>query len=275
MEERKIIKKRVKRITISKNQDVYDITTESNHNFFANGCLVHNCAEIFLRPKQFCNLTEVVVRPGDTLNTLQEKVKYATILGIMQSTLTKFNFLDVDWQKNCEEERLLGVSLSGIMDHNILSNEKKPERMEDWLNAMKETSINIAKKWSKALGINMPTAITAIKPSGCTLPETEIRTYDGDMSLKDIFEYGGVDLDQIPESADSAWIEPTENILVYDENNELKKITNFFVNGMAVVYDVEDENGQVWTFTGNHKLKTVNGWKRVDELTDNDDIISF
>jgi len=124
------------------------------------------CAEIFLRSKQFCNLSEVIVRPQDTLNSLQEKVKFATILGILQSTLTDFHFIDEDWKKNCEEERLLGVSLSGIMDHPVLSNEKKPERMEDWLVAMRETAINVAKKWSKALDINMPVAITCTKPSG-------------------------------------------------------------------------------------------------------------
>lgn len=128
--------------------------------------LINPCGEIFLRPKQFCNLSEVIVRPNDTLNTLQEKVKYATILGVLQSTLTDFNFLDDEWKKNCEEERLCGVSLSGVMDHHVLNNEKKSERLTDWLNAMKETSINVAKKWSKELGINMATAITAIKPSG-------------------------------------------------------------------------------------------------------------
>jgi ribonucleoside-diphosphate reductase alpha chain len=124
------------------------------------------CSEIILRPNQFCNLSEVVVRYSDKLNDLTEKVKFATILGVLQSTLTDFKFLDEDWKKNCDEERLLGVSLTGIMDHPVLSNEKKAEKASDWLESMKTTAINIAEKWSRNLGINMPAAITAIKPSG-------------------------------------------------------------------------------------------------------------
>lgn len=166
MEKRKTIKKRIKKITISKNQDVYDITTEKNHNFFANDCLVHNCAEIILRPNEFCNLSSVIIRPNDKLADLCEKVKMATVLGILQSTLTKFVFLRKEWEENTKEERLLGISLTGMMDHKILSNEKNPERMEDWLSTMKETAIKTAKKWSKALDISMPTATTCVKPEG-------------------------------------------------------------------------------------------------------------
>lgn len=128
------------------------------------GC--NPCSEIILRPDEFCNLSEVVVRYNDTLNDLTEKVKYATILGMLQSTLTDFHYLDQTWKLNCEEERLLGVSLTGVMDHPVLSNEKKAERLEDWLTAMKGTAIRVAKKWSKHMDINMPAAITAVKPSG-------------------------------------------------------------------------------------------------------------
>ncbi len=124
------------------------------------------CSEIILRPDGLCNLTEVIVRPKDTLNDLTEKVKFATILGILQSTLTDFSFVNENWKKNAEEERLLGVSLTGIMDHPILSNEKKADRLEDWLTAMRDTAIKVAKKWSKAMEINMPAAITCVKPSG-------------------------------------------------------------------------------------------------------------
>ena len=89
---------------------------EHNYEFGTNPC-----SEIILRSKQFCNLSEVVVRPTDTLDTLKEKVRKATILGTLQSTLTNFRYLSRDWKKNTEEERLLGVSLTGIMDHPVLS----------------------------------------------------------------------------------------------------------------------------------------------------------
>ena len=130
---------------------------------------VNPCGEIILRSKQFCNLTEVIVRSTDTLAQLCQKVKYATILGCLQSTLTNFYFLSDEWKKNCEEERLLGVSLTGLMDHPILQKTELGDSLlapQEWLQVMKQVAIDTAKEWSKALGINMPAAITCVKPSG-------------------------------------------------------------------------------------------------------------
>ena len=124
------------------------------------------CSEIILRPYQFCNLSEVVVRPEDTLNTLKEKVKTAAILGTLQATLTNFRYLRKIWQDNTEEEALLGVSLTGIMDHPIMSGRKKQAELKQWLTELKEEAIETNKKWAKRLGINVSTAITAVKPSG-------------------------------------------------------------------------------------------------------------
>lgn len=128
------------------------------------GC--NPCSEIILRPNSFCNLTEVVVRPNDTLHSLCEKVKLATLLGIIQSTFTDFPFIDASFQHNCDEERLLGVSLTGVCDHPVLSNFLEEKRLADWLNTMKLTAIESATKYSKVMGIKMPAAITCIKPSG-------------------------------------------------------------------------------------------------------------
>lgn len=124
------------------------------------------CSEIILRPYQFCNLSEVVVRPEDTLKTLKEKVKTAAILGTLQATLTNFRYLRKIWQDNTEEEALLGVSLTGIMDHPIMSGRKKQAELKQWLTELKEEAIETNKKWAKRLGINVSTAITAVKPSG-------------------------------------------------------------------------------------------------------------
>lgn len=124
------------------------------------------CSEIILRPYQFCNLSEVVVRPTDTLSDLKRKVRTAAILGTLQATLTDFRYLRGIWKKNTEEEALLGVSLTGIMDHHLLSGRGDRDVLRQWLNEMRKEAISTNKKWADKLGINASTAITAIKPSG-------------------------------------------------------------------------------------------------------------
>lgn len=143
------------------------------------------CSEIILRSKQFCNLTEVVVRPEDDWDTLKRKVQYASILGTLQSTLTNFRYLSKAWKKNTEEERLLGVSLTGIMDHPVLSGTDlgnldgfldfvyPDDITATWhfdlpliLQELKEVAIETNKEWADKLGIPASTAITCVKPSG-------------------------------------------------------------------------------------------------------------
>ena len=121
------------------------------------------CSEIILRPYQFCNLSEVVVRNEDTLLDLKRKVRMATILGTFQSTLTNFKYLRKIWTQNTEEERLLGVSLTGIMDHPVLS---KTVDSGKWLEKMKEEAIRTNQEFAALLGISQSAAITCVKPSG-------------------------------------------------------------------------------------------------------------
>lgn len=122
------------------------------------------CAEITLRSAGLCNLTEVVIRYEDTLADLLEKVRVATIMGTYQSMLTDFRHVRSLWKKNQEEERLLGVSLTGIMDHPVLS--QTNSLAVAWLKAMKEQAIETNKEWAAKLGINQSVAITTVKPSG-------------------------------------------------------------------------------------------------------------
>ena len=129
------------------------------HNFGTNPC-----SEIILRSNQFCNLSEVVVREKDDLTSLKKKVKIATIIGTLQSTLTDFRYLRVRWKRNTEEESLLGVSLTGIMDHYLLS--KPTTDLEKWLTEMKDVSIKTNQEWADRLGVNQSVAITCVKPSG-------------------------------------------------------------------------------------------------------------
>ena len=122
------------------------------------------CSEIILRPNQFCNLTEVVCRNGDTKTTLRNKIKLATILGTIQSTLTNFGYLRKRWINNTEEERLLGVSLTGIMDCELLNG--TTEKLPNTLEYLRNVAIETKKEWAKKLGIPQSTAITCVKPSG-------------------------------------------------------------------------------------------------------------
>jgi ribonucleoside-diphosphate reductase alpha chain len=132
---------------------------DSNYEFGTNPC-----SEIILRPYQFCNLTEVVVRAEDTVDTLSEKIRIATILGTFQSTLTHFPYLRKIWVKNTEEERLLGVSLTGILDNEWMGTvcEDTAAKLEQ----LKQVAVDTNKALSAELGIPQSTAITCVKPSG-------------------------------------------------------------------------------------------------------------
>ena len=123
------------------------------------------CSEIILRPYQLCNLTEVVIRNDDTEATLARKIRIASILGTFQSTMTNFPYLRKIWQKNTEEERLLGVSFTGIYDSPIMNNPEDPD-LPERLQRLKQVAIDTNKEWSEKLGINQSTAITCVKPSG-------------------------------------------------------------------------------------------------------------
>ena len=129
------------------------------HDFGTNPC-----SEIILRSREFCNLSEVVVRPDDTEDTLLNKVRLATILGTFQSTLTNFKYVSKDWKKNCIEERLLGVSLTGIMDNKWTAG--KLPGLNVLLKNLKQMSVDTNKEWSNKLKINQSAAITCVKPSG-------------------------------------------------------------------------------------------------------------
>jgi ribonucleoside-diphosphate reductase alpha chain len=122
------------------------------------------CSEIILRSREFCNLSEVVIRHNDTRESLREKVRIATILGTFQSTLTSFKYLSREWQRNCEEERLLGVSLTGIMDSPLTNGSKGT--LKKLLNDLRNVAVETNKEYAQKLGIERSASITCVKPSG-------------------------------------------------------------------------------------------------------------
>ena len=132
---------------------------DPNHEFGTNPC-----SEIILRPYQFCNLTEVVVRATDSVEDLERKVRLATILGTIQSTYTKFPYLRKVWRDNTEAERLLGVSLTGIMDNPLMTSKNKG--LEKTLEHLRNVAVDTNAVWAERLGIPVSAAITCVKPSG-------------------------------------------------------------------------------------------------------------
>lgn len=134
---------------------------DPNHDFGTNPC-----SEIILRSREFCNLTEVVIRGDDTPETIAKKVELATILGTFQSTLTKFKYLGKKWEENCEEERLLGVSLTGILDNEYTNGKNTTLELSVLLESLRAVAVDTNKVWAAKLGIPQSTAITCVKPSG-------------------------------------------------------------------------------------------------------------
>ena len=143
----------------SKNQAAKNGRRDPDYDFGTNPC-----SEIILRPYQFCNLTEVVVRATDDVDSIARKVRLATILGTIQSQYTKFPYLRKVWNRNTEEERLLGVSLTGIMDNPLLTIKNKG--LEDTLEHLREVAVRTNSDWANSLGIPTSAAITCVKPSG-------------------------------------------------------------------------------------------------------------
>lgn len=153
--ERGIFNREACKKTVAKLGDRRDATYEFGTN---------PCSEIILRDRQFCNLSEVIVRASDTAEDLARKVRLATILGTFQASLTDFPYLSSEWKKNCEEEALLGVSLTGILDNENMANDVI--NLEKGLIQLRELAIKTNKDFAKKLGINPAAAITCVKPSG-------------------------------------------------------------------------------------------------------------
>lgn len=231
------------------------------------------CGEIYLRSAGLCNLSEVVVRPEDTLDDLMEKVRLATIIGTFQSTMTEFRYLRGMWKKNAEDERLLGVSMTGIMDHPVLS--QVGEEAAEWMRRLRAHSVDVNIEWADRLGIEPSAAVTCVKPSGCQILDNKIRVVGGNKSVREIFESVGW-TEEMMVGKEREWLtaDLTKLPKVFDRDNQLQSITGLFVNGNEQVYEIEFEDGNIYEFTGNHRLMTSTGWKRVDALDGTEEILT-
>jgi ribonucleotide reductase alpha subunit len=149
---------------VEEDEETFCVTEPELHQATFNRIVTGNCSEIVLRPNQFCNLSEVIIRSTDSKEEILNKVRQATILGTIQSSFTDFKYLRSIWKKNSDEERLLGVSFTGICDNKFMSTPSG--ELEDFLILCRETAINTNKVWAERIGINPSVAITCVKPAG-------------------------------------------------------------------------------------------------------------
>ena len=233
---------RVKSITkLEGLHDVYDCTINHAkiHWYNSNGILSHNCGEIQIQPFQFCNLTEVVCRPDDTEDSLMRKVSIATVMGTVQSSFSDFKYIDSKWKKNQDDERLLGVSLTGIMDCPALN---QPGILEK----LKKQAISVNREHAEFLGINPSHAITTVKPSGSVSQLVNsasgihprfapyyirrIRISDNDPLLK-FMKAQGFEIHNAPEAANTSVLEfpvkAPEGAVTVDQVSALEQLEHW------------------------------------------------
>ena len=199
--------------------------------------------------------------------------------------LIRTNLMNSLYGREVKRTNRIGVGITGLHEYawarfgygfrDIIDEEKAKDF---WLTLarFKRAVQQEAEAYSKELGVVVPHTNTTIKPAGCASLDTAIKTTEGVLTMRELFAKHGVTEDDLRGMVDGAWIEPKVKTLVLDEGNAEREVTKLYLNGVKPVYEIEFEDGTVVKLTGNHKLKTVAGeWKRVDELTDADEILQF
>jgi hypothetical protein len=237
------------------------------------------CVEIGLYPVaengehgvQFCNLTEINGKYCSTEEKFLQACRASAIIGTLQASYTNFRYLSDASRRITEREALLGCSITGMMDNpDILFNSDIQRRGAEEIK-------RVNKKIAEIIGINPAARTSAVKPAGCLLPSTKVRTNKGDMSLLDIFEANGcleVLQDAEKNGKYNIWIDVDTDIKIYNKNNELEDIIKLYINGEHETYTIALEDGSEVTLTGNHKVMLSDKrWKRADELEEGDTLL--
>lgn len=258
-------------VTPDGKEDVYCLREDERRILCANGITMRRCAEILLRSNEFCNLTEVVIENNDTEETLKRKIYLATVLGTWQSTLTNFKYIRKIWKQNCEEERLLGVSLTGIFGNKLTSTNN--ENLPKLLDRLREYSIEVNKAEAEILGIAQSAAITCVKPSGCRPWDALTTTSAGVLTLQEIFADSG----HISGNEWSSFVSPYHAL----QGSSRSLITKTFDNGKEEVFSIKMSYGMELKSTANHrwfvkerhinnKKTVVNDWIETRNITNGD-----
>ncbi len=246
-------------------------TLEGKHESYClNEPILHQCVFNNVLTKQ-CNLTEMNVSDVVDQDDLNGRARAAAFIGTLQAGYTNFHYLRDQWKETTEREALIGVGQTGIASAAVLNLD-----LEQAAKVVLEENSRVA----KLIGINQAARTTTVKPSGCVTLDTEIKTTMGcGISMGEIFAKNGYTEEFLQSCSSNTWLEIRPEVgdmlTVMDENNDPQAITKLYVNGLQDVFEIEFEDGNSYKFTGNHRLKTANGWKRVDELKESDEIVSF
>lgn len=256
-------------IFMSNEDDGFNPCAEIGFNFYSK--IKNKNFAVFA----FCNLTEISASACVDKNKKFSKEKFfqiarnASIVGTLQAGFTDFPYLGEETKEIVEGEALIGVSITGWFDRPELFD---AEILRAAAQIVKDTNEEVA----AIIGINTAARCTTTKPSGnaCLSFDSKIRTEQGIMTLKEIFDYCSKENIEA-ENYNDKWFSVNNSLKVYDENNELQEVEGLYVNGIEEVFEIEFEDGNKYQFTKNHKLKTKNGWKRVEDITIDDEILNF
>ena len=245
---------------------------DSDHKFGANPCL-----EILLRSAQFCNLSSVQISPDDTADTLKNKVKIATILGTLQSSLTNFRYLRKIWKRNSEEESLLGVSFSGICD-NALMSDHRSDTLKQVLADLREYARKVNEDWASRIGVNPSAAITCVKPEGCRPIDAITVTDKGILTLEEFLELSNHEIGD-------DWSDMESPVSVCQhvgpqppQEGDAALVGKTYANGFSEVLEITMSYGQTVRSTPNHKwfvekehirtnkIRVINQWVEAKDI---------
>lgn len=236
--------------------------------------IVNPCGEIaLLMLGSYCVIADVVPFHAENDDDAEQAFRAAT------RALIRANSMDSLYQREVARTNRIGVGMTGLhewiydrfgFDWHDVVNEERSKVMWQTLSRFRRAITDEAKTYSTKLGVVQPHTDTTMKPAGCASLSTTVKTSDGVLSMGELFENQGFDPATF---ADATWLEPTSKIQVFDMDNNAKDVTKLYVNGVKPVFEITFEDGTIAKLTGNHKLMTADGWKRVDELSDGDDII--
>ena len=255
------------KITSIKKPKIYYYNTKQLDNFFHSSILNVDCGEVTLFSKECCNLVEQFL---NNIESKEQLIDCALLLYKTQKAIAALDFLHDETTEVVRKNMRLGMGITGICQSL-----DKIDWLDDTYKALKQFD----KEWSAKKGYPESIKLTAVKPSGCGVLNTKIKTTNGDLSFEEIFHHFDIDIENFDNELNGIWFDLTNNenkIKVFDRNNSEKEITKLFLNGLDNVYEFETEDGSTHQFTEDHKFLVIRDEKemmvKVKDLKENDDI---